>query len=158
MGSGISRQQTTALLLPGWQWRSSPRGPGAWGPPSTCPRQPAVDLLIGSSWEQLGAGSPLSFSFLLIKQPPPCSIVSYQFFLHCRLSAIVCALKCMTSLKELWQNVSVRFFSLPLIMASLLVTWFLICHNCHKELLCPGPCNTFSSQRDRKRPEKYRPS
>lgn len=47
------------------------------------------------------------FSFSPIKQPPPRSVVSPQvlpallFLRH-----VACALQCLTSFKELWQNVS----------------------------------------------------
>lgn len=135
---GLAGQRASVLRLGRWDWLSA------------CPRQPAVDLIISNHNAALVLPLTLSSFFPLIKQPPPRYVVSYQFFLHCCLSAIVCALKCMTSFKS-FGRMSASCF--PLL---LLATWFWVCHNCHKELLCPK-CVTLLlfSQRDKKRPEGY---
>lgn len=138
---GLAGQQTTALWLPGKPGSSGPLC--AWGPGPTpgsqlrtwLPAEARTALVLAPHPAFLSPSPP-------IKQPPPCSLVSYKFFQHCLLSVIVCALKCMTSFMVLWQNVSVMFFPPPLIMASHLVAWLCVCHNCHKGLLCPGVCNT----------------
>lgn len=91
--SGISR--TSILISVAGAPRQAERSPKAASCGSDC-QQPQQVLIP-------------TLSFLLKRPPPRSAVVSYQLFLHCPLSAIVWALKCMTSFKRVWQNVSSRF-------------------------------------------------
>ena len=148
---GLADQPTTVLRLPGrpgslalmclGPWARWTPAPGSWLWIWLWPEERAVLVLVPTASLFLPAQktvATLLSSFW--KWPLPCSLVSSQLFLYCRLSAITCALKCVASFTELWQNVSVVFSPPPLIVASHLATWF--CHNCHKKLLCPGVCKT----------------